>query len=234
MNYFIATNGNQFGPYPESKISEMVAVGRLKRTDLCWTEGMRDWAPIESVILLSSVLPPPIPIASSSRLDSANEPWFFYISIPRLIFMSLITIGLFEAYWIYKNWWYLKKRDGLNIMPFWRGFFGILFIRDILKQIKNDRCLNSLSRAKYSPSVLAAGWIFLMFFGNIFSRMDNIGAAIVGIVVSAPTVLFLLPAQNYINKVNAMRSPMPRYNPWSEGQFVVLAVGIIMAGMILV
>lgn len=233
-NYHITTNGAQQGPYPETQIAEMIASGQLQRTDLCWTEGMSDWAALESVISLPPVLPPPVPVTSPSRQDSGSEPWFLYIPVSRLIFMSLISLGLFEAYWIYKNWRYLKERDGLKIMPFWRGVFGIFFIHGILKEIKNDRGLSSLGRADYSPGALATGWIILMFLGNALGRADDIAVNLVGIVLSAPTFLFLLPAQNYINRINARRSPAPRQSPWSAGHIVVLIVGIIFVGLILI
>ena len=52
------------------------------------------------------------------------RPLFLHIPVPRLILLSIASCGLYEAYWIYKNWRYIKERDGLNIRPFWRGVFA--------------------------------------------------------------------------------------------------------------
>jgi hypothetical protein len=38
--------------------------------------------------------------------------------------MSILTWGLFEAYWIYKNWRYLKELDERDIKAFWCGVFS--------------------------------------------------------------------------------------------------------------
>ncbi len=233
-HYHITSNGSQFGPYPEDQIVTMVGAHQLQRTDLCWTEGMENWAPIQSVIPLPPTLPPPVPVPQHQQSLATSDPWFLYIPIPRLIFMSLITFGLYAAYWIYKNWKYLKERDGLNIMPFWRGIFGIFFIYGILKEIKNDKTLNAHTSAQFSPGALATGWIILIFIGNALGRADDISVNLFGMLLSAPTFLFLLPAQNFINQVNEARVPRPNYTPWTTGHVVVLIIGLLLAALILI
>ncbi len=233
-HYHVTSNGTQFGPYPEDQIFTMISSGQLQRTDLCWTEGMSEWTPIHSVIPLPPTQPPPVPANVVQQGVSGTAPWFLYIPTTRLIFMSLVTLGLYEAYWIYKNWKYLKERDGLKIMPFWRGVFGVFFVHGILKEIKNDRNLNSIGKADFSPGGLATGWIILMVLGNILGRADDIAVNLFGLLISAPTFLFLLPAQNFINQINETRSPKPNYSPWSTGHVVVLVIGLIILGLVLI
>ena len=67
-----------------------------------------------------------------------SKPLFLYIPPARLILLSIASLGLYEAYWLYKNWRYLKERDGLNISPFCRGVIGIFFCHSLLRRIHED------------------------------------------------------------------------------------------------
>ena len=233
-HYHISSNDSQFGPYPEDQIVTMVTSNQIQRTDLCWAEGMENWTPIQSVIPLPPTLPPPVPVPQHQQSLSPSEPWFLYIPIPRLIFMSLITFGLYDAYWIYKNWGFLKKRDGLKIMPFWRGIFGIFFIYGILKEIKNDGALNSQASAQFSAGALATGYIIQMFIGETLGVADDIRVLLFSALLSVFTFLFLLPAQNFINQANESRAQRPNHTPWTTGHVVVLIVGLIYGGLIFI
>lgn len=141
--------------------------------------------------------------------------------------MSIVSLGIYEAYWIYRNWRYIKERDGLKIQPFWRGFFGIFYIHSLLKAIKTDPATYRIAHAKFSPGGLATGWIMLRFLGNGLARVPDPAVNLIGFVISAPTFLFLLPAQNHINALNEVSSLRPAYYPFSGGHIVCLVLGII-------
>ncbi len=42
----------------------------------------------------------------------------FRISIPLFIILWILTLGLFQFFWFYKHWIYLKKKDKSNYYPF--------------------------------------------------------------------------------------------------------------------
>jgi len=54
-------SGKQKGPVPKEFIQELARSGQLQRTDLVWTEGMKDWLPAENVseLGMSRLTPPP-------------------------------------------------------------------------------------------------------------------------------------------------------------------------------
>jgi len=156
-----------------------------------------------------------------------TTPIFLYIPLSRLIFMSIISFGLYESYWIYKNWRYLKERDNLQIQPFWRGIFGIFYCHSLLKFIHNDLIANTYEKAKFSAGWLATEWIILNLLGNALGRADDIGANLLGLIISFPTFLFFVPVQNYINSVNEMKRCKPQYNSWSSGHILCLVIGLI-------
>ena len=130
MEIHLAKDGQQSGPFAESEVQEMLRAGSISPTDLGWHEGMTAWAKLSDVLKLP---PPNMPAGAALSLvspvraaPSFGGAMFLYIPIGRFVFLSLISLGLFEAYWIYRNWRYLKERDGLNIWSFWRGYVVIL------------------------------------------------------------------------------------------------------------
>jgi len=157
---------------------------------------------------------------------------FLYIPISRLILLSIASFGLYEAYWIYKNWRYIKERDGFNIQPFWRGFFGIFFCHSLLRWIHKDKEARAVAVPAFSPGGLATGWVVLSIFANIVGRTPSIAATIVSAFI--PSFLCLVPVQNYINSVTEKHSPGQRFYGWSSGHIVCLVFGIIVWVMLLI
>ena len=225
---YLHLNGEQQGPYTEEQIRKALSEGQITSEVLAWREGLAEWQPLSAVSgLVPMVAPPPFPPQPTQVTATKSESIFLYIPIARLVFMSLISLGIYEAYWIYRNWRYLKERDTLKIRPFWRGIFGVFFIYSILKEIKNDRLANSLAPATFSAGGLATGWIILVLLGNLTSRAPDPMVNLVGIIISAPSFLFLVPAQIYINRVNESLPLRPSYYKWSIGHIVIIVIGIL-------
>ena len=141
-------------------------------------------------------------------------------------------MSLYEAYWIYKNWRYIRERDGLNISPFWRGFFGIFFCHSLLRRIHEDQEARAYQQPAFSPGSLATGWVVLLIVANAISRAPSIAASIVSAFI--PSFLCLAPVQNYINAVTEKRNPTQKAYGWSSGHIVCLVFGIIVWALLLI
>ena len=124
----------------------------------------------------------------------ATKPLFLHISVGRLILLSIASGGLYEAYWIYKNWRYIKERDGLKIRPFWRGIFGIFFCHSLLKRIHDDSEAGAIQKPTFSPRGLATGWVILMILANLIGRAPGALASVIAFVM--PSYLCFMPVQN--------------------------------------
>jgi tetratricopeptide (TPR) repeat protein len=61
---------------------------------------------------------------------------FFSVSAFKLIVMLVGTFGLYELYWLYKNWVFIKHKTGRDIFPFWRTVFSNIWIYSFFKYIK--------------------------------------------------------------------------------------------------
>jgi len=201
----------------------------------CWEEnkgctvfGCSMAPPDEEKISLAGAVasaPPAVAAAQPSPI-AVGSPMFLYIPVSRLVVMSIVSLGLYAMYWIYRNWRYLKERDGLNIQPFWRAWFGIFYCHSILKAIQTDRQTNAIEKASFSAGGLATGWILLTILATAIGQ--NAAVSFLGTLISLSSVLFFLPAQNYINRVNEKLSPRPPYKSWSAGHAVCLVWGMIM------
>jgi hypothetical protein len=135
-------------------------------------------------------------------------------------------MGLYQAYWIYKNWRYIKERYCLvSISPFWRGVFGVLFCHSLLRRIHGDKEANSIQAPSFSAGGLATGWVIFAIIANLIGRAPGIEISIISAFV--PSFLFLVPVQNYVNSVNKKRNPAQPYHKWwSFGHIVCLAIPI--------
>jgi len=157
--------------------------------------------------------------------ESYSGPLFLYISPARLIIASIVSFGLYEAYWIYKNWQYIKKRDSLNIRPFWRGIFGVFFCHSLLKRIHGDPEARAIQSPTFAAGGLATGWVVFVVAANIISRAPSIEASLISGII--PSYLCFVPVQKYINAVAADINPEPKFHGWSAGQIICLAFGIV-------
>ena len=169
-------------------------------------------------------------MTSGDALPGPPEPLFLHISVAKLILLSIASVGIFEAYWIYKNWKYIKKREGLRIRPIWRGIFGIFYCHSLLKRINGDKDAGAIIEPSFSVQ-LATGWVILVILAGIIGQTPGIAPSIIAAVM--PSYLFLVPVQNYINSVTEKRSPGSSYYGWSAGQIGVLVVGLILWALIL-
>lgn len=155
--------------------------------------------------------------------NGGKDSLFLHISVTRLVVLSILTLHLYEAYWVYKNWQFVKKRDGMNIWPFWRGVFGIFFCHSLLNRISTDEDARSFEKPTFSPGALATGWVVLLIIGNIASRTPGVIASLVSAFM--PSFLCLIPVQKYVNSVSDRRGDP--YQRWSVGHIVCIVIGLV-------
>ena len=156
-------------------------------------------------------------------------PLFFNTSKAKLIVMSLCTFGIYEIYWFYKNWKFLKEEEGLNISVGGRTFFALIYCYSLFKKVREYAEKNGLS-TNYSPGLLTLVFIVL----NLACRAPHPVWMVTNLAVLA-----LLPCQGAINKLNEkLRPGSPvnnRYGGWNIAGIVFGAILwlLIFVGMLL-
>jgi hypothetical protein len=60
---------------------------------------------------------------------------YYPVSPLKLVLLSVFTWSIYDIYWFYRQWKYVKRRDDSKIMPFWRALFGILWFFPLLGEV---------------------------------------------------------------------------------------------------
>jgi hypothetical protein len=169
---------------------------------------------------------------SSPAVATGTGPLFLHIPVSRLILLSIVSFGLYEAYWIYRNWRYVKEKDGLKIRPFWRGVLGVFFCHSLLRRMHADVEARVVQEPSFNAGALATGWVVLAIVAGLMNRIPGVGSSMIAAFV--PSYLCLVPVQRYVNSVSDKLAPGSSYYRWSAGHVVCLVLGILIwAGLLL-
>lgn len=231
--WHIARNSEQQGQLGEAEILRRLAEGSLTGKDLCWREGMATWLPLSAVMDAAGSLPGPAPTAVAES-DAVEElpPLFLHMSVTKLIVMSVLTFTLYEFYWIYRNWAYVKARDELDISPFWRSWFGLFHLHGLLRRMFLDKEARQTQSPSFSPNNLATGWVVMVIMSNFVSLADTVWAVVASALI--PSFLCLVPVQRYVNEVTALRSPGRAFSRWTRGETIVSIICVVIWALVLI
>jgi hypothetical protein len=254
MSIYIHKEGKQLGPFSLEDVNSKVLAGEFVASDPAWIDGWPEWQTLVAVPgFVPRPGPPPFDPSfapagatgspSTSHDTVVESQWkiatddalppegadhsavFFYIPMSRFIGMSVLTLGGYEFYWIYRNWRYLKERDNLDIKPAWRGFFGMFFIWSLLAKIKSDELANSIALARFSEKKLAIGWIVTAILAGMIKSGTDPKGVILSMILTGASVQCIYVVQCYLNQVNESLSPCPQYSRWSTGHTVLAVLG---------
>jgi predicted neutral ceramidase superfamily lipid hydrolase len=148
-----------------------------------------------------------------------------YYTIPpvKMVLMSLASFGLFDTYWLYRQWKAVRARTGDNISPFWRTVFAILFVNSLFGHIRRDSASASVP-ALLSTGVLSAIFIIVSLIGRIESTTATGLVWIIGCFAVVPLVI----VQQEINQYQAVVTPdFNRNARWGFGNVITLLLGAL-------
>jgi len=166
--------------------------------------------------------PPSAPVEDIEQggLPDNSNPLFAAGAV-KVCVMTLVTLGFYQLYWLYRHWNLIRARDRSDIMPFWRAFFGVFFVYQLFKRMNEDGKTYGVSE-EMAAGPLATAFILLQFTSRLpdpWWLMYLASAPVIGI------------AQHYANKVNLAAAPgherNENYSGWNW-------VGIVLGGLLLV
>lgn len=138
------------------------------------------------------------------------------MSLGKLVVMSLCTMGLYELYWFYRNWYLQKAFRQEDVSPFWRAFFAPLFGFAMFRNVRNQAERN---RLRVGWSAGGMGLLFLVLSG-LYRLPDPYW------LICLFTFVPILPVQRTINELNAASPrPAPVNAEYSMANMVGIAVG---------
>jgi len=155
--------------------------------------------------------------------NQITSPLFFPITTNKLIIMSICTFGIYEIYWFYRNWKFLKKKKSFNISPFWRALFSVFFCYSLFKNIKKYANENGMQKT-FTPGGLATAYILIFI---TYKLPDPTW------LISTFTFIPLLTTQKTINILNHDQSEKVINKKFSGWNIFGIVVGIIWWGAVI-
>jgi hypothetical protein len=218
MKIKISRNGQEIGDWTEEEVKAQYAEGKLVDSDYYWTEGMPQWGSLAT--LMGKATPPPTPPAAPVAEVPATP--FFSVSLLKLAVLSLVTFALYDVYWAWQNWRAIQARDPRHkhILPFWRGFFGFIWIYPLLREVRTMQEATGLPKEKTIPAgPLAVAWIGLTLLYKLPGGW---------FFLSFLSIIPLLAMQSHINRLNSVVAPhAPVNSRFTWANWIWIVVGII-------
>ncbi len=148
------------------------------------------------VLLISGLAFSIIDWRKESRKNSAAEESIFYpVSLAKFMALNIVTFGIYNVYWFYRNWLYVKSENESHIMPVIRGIFNNFWYYPLYQELVKD------SEARYQENKvlsrpLAVLFALAFFSALVLSYQDNL---LIPVMILEP--LLVLPLLNYINHI---------------------------------
>ena len=153
----------------------------------------------------------------------SKAPVFFPVSLTKLFLLSLCTLSLYQIYWFYKNWHFVKRRENSDIVPAARSILAVFFCYSLFKKISEHSV--KTGDKPVLAGVLGTSWIIT----NVLSILPDPYW-----LVSFLAVVFMLPIQSAVNSMNSKLAPdhdkNDRFSGWNifglifGGLFLLLGV----------
>jgi hypothetical protein len=171
----------------------------------------------------------------SSQGAVAQKARYYAVSLPKLVALSVSTIGFYAIYWMYKQWDALRDSNAIRSgsTPILRGLFALFFFHDLFAKIRAHVTEAGLS-SRAASSALATLAVILILGGNVLAKQPE-PLAFLCFVVQTLLVLPLAIAQSEINNYTRAVDPAAKLDSrFSAGTILVIVLGLLIwATMIL-
>ncbi len=174
----------------------------------------------------------------AEQLDAdSSSPTLYVVSTPKFVSLFILTFGIYQIYWFYKNFSHLKAYEGSDIWPVPRAIFNIFFAHSLFNTVKMYQDDKEI-RYSWSPDGIATLWVTLAVANRIFEKLisKEIGfpiTDIIGFLLLIPLCFTLLKVQKVVNLVmgDPRGASNSHFTPWN---IVWMILGVILWGLIAV
>jgi hypothetical protein len=147
---------------------------------------------------------------------TSTAPIYFPVSLAKLAIMSIVTFGMYQPFWLFSQWYYIREREHRDLSLILRVFFAIFFCYPLFRRIRNTAQSEGIAPS-FVAGPLAAGWVLFTLF--------RLGPSPFDLLFSVFSVLFLLPLQRTVNAINEAADPEhgrnDRFTGWNKAAIVI-------------
>jgi hypothetical protein len=153
-----------------------------------------------------------------------GEPTLYYAASPlKVVLLTFATFGLYQVYWVYKQWQAVRIQTRESFSPSWRALFDIFFVNRLFPYIRGD-----VAAADVKVTMGTGALIAIFIVGEIVSRvtvrLETGWVWILGYVSVVPLAIL----QGEINQYLARRHPkLLRGSGFGAGAMALLVLGAI-------
>jgi hypothetical protein len=156
---------------------------------------------------------------------STNEGVLFPVGLFKLAIMSATTLGVYQAYWMYRNWKYLRQRRKINAHSVRRSDYPFFFIYPLFREIRAVGTMIS-SEPMVAPEILFVLWIVLTLLTNLPDPYYLLGNL---------DIVPILIVQSYIIKLNCENGCEGFVdNKLTPQNWLAIAAGILANAVVLI
>ena len=153
---------------------------------------------------------------------------FYPVRMKKFLLMSFVSLGIYQYYWIYKNWVWVKIVGEEEIWPIWRTIFAPIMNFSLVGHISQH------DKAGYKWFLGLSIPIALIYFlfnilDRAISRIDTLPEWLS--LLSLVSVLVLAPVAMQINKMNEDRDELIDQNSaytWKTYGFLAMFAPIFL------
>lgn len=165
---------------------------------------------------------------------------FFVTSPKQLAILSIITSGLYELFWFYKNWVAIQAVEKKKFSPLGRTIFLPFYCYKLFKAIFASAVARGYSNSASAGSATGI-YLAIFFISQVFIELSDekyaslvpaeyaVWLYIIGFIVSIFTFLPLLTVQKAVNHNNPKAHQQSvEGKHYTTGEKVIIAVGVIL------
>ena len=156
---------------------------------------------------------------------------FYPVSLAKFTAMSILTMGLYQLLWMWRNWRWVKATQARDISPFGRSLFGAFFFLGLFQEVRNEA-----ESGRGMPAFLGNAlaiiymvWVLSVRFADSFtSRLPELPVSWLGVILllNLASFIWLLPTVQMINGLNREKPEIQRYNSrYTLGSWIAMLAG---------
>ena len=161
----------------------------------------------------------------------SGAPAPYLISPARIVFLTILSLGLYTVYWLYKTWQHYRDHTGAGVYPVWHGLTALVPIYGSFRAHAHLRSFGELGSTvgltlAFSPGLafgaMLIGWLRLFV-------AEGSPISLVLLVVSLLAQLWMmLHAQPRINYYwDHAYGPRLRSMSIGKGEIIVIVIGAL-------
>jgi hypothetical protein len=157
----------------------------------------------------------------------------FFVREPRLLFIvSFLTLGMYDVYWVYRNWQAVQAASKDKMSPLWRTVFTIFYIYPLFKIMRLSAKRYGFER-DYSAGLLAIGYVIIPLIGVLNYHPERTTLTwfiyLSQLLGAATSILFLVTAQQAAIAANASGRKEVTFERFGRLEIVLVVIGVLVA-----